>query len=174
MSSFLDLSSPSQEERLNEGAASAYDVLNNEWTATATPFHEDEEQEMHGPIQDTNIGMRGDYTNHNDHHLRDDYAEEHNTDQTDLSRKQRAWIQKQKQAINEEDNAAQHKLQSQSQSQSQSPITVDDEEEEVPQSYGCTDIPLPNPERIDDAAAISVMVYLLVIAFLLAISILIG
>lgn len=174
MSSFLELSSPSQEERLNEGAApTTYDMSNDEYTGTtATPFREDEQQEiMHGPIQDTNIGMRGDYTNYNDH-LRDNYAEDTNDaeeyNQTELSREQRAWIQKQKQTINEEDNAAQHNT-----LQNQSTIQADDENE-VPQSYDCTDIPLPHPESIDDAAAISVMVYLLVIAFLLAISIFIG
>jgi len=133
---------------------------------------------MHGPAQDTSIKMRGNYTNYNDHlrdgHVEDDCAEEYNdhamninnTNQTQLSREQRAWIQKQKQTINEED-AAQHTL------EEQSPVQVDDETE-VPQSYGCTTDFMPDSERIDDAAAISVMVYLLIIVFLLAISILIG
>jgi len=158
------------EERIDdEGAAAATHLVPNDTgTGTAT---RNEELERHGPIHDAHMG--GEYSNHNDH-LRDDYVEDkydnamniNNTNQIEPSRKQRAWIQKQKQTINEED-AAQHNL------QKEQPIQVDDETE-VPQSYGCTDIPLPDPERMDDAAAISVMVYLLVIAFLLAMAILIG
>eukprot|EP00985_Skeletonema_marinoi_P006257 scaffold2710_cov168-Skeletonema_marinoi.AAC.8 len=166
MSSFLELSSPSMEERIDEGAAAATHLVPNDvGTGTAT---RNEELERHGPIHDAPMG--GEYSNHNDH-LRDGYVEDNydnamNINNTNQTEKQRAWIQKQKQTINEED-AAQHNL------QKEQPIHVDDETE-VPQSYGCTDIPLPDPERMDDAAAISVMVYLLVIAFLLAMAILIG
>lgn len=122
------------------------------------------------------IGVIGEYDNHNNP-LRD-AAEENNDskntsniNETELTRKQRAWIQEQKQTIHKED-AAQH---TSLQNEDDSSIKIEGDENEAPQPYGCTtDMPLPTPERIDDAAAISVMIYLLVIAFLLALAILIG
>ena len=142
------------EQRLNKGAA------NDESTGAAT------RNDIHMPIHDKHIGAIGEYKIHNDP-LRDDSVQENNnTSQTELSTKQRGWIQKQKQTIHKD--AAQDIL------QNESPILIDDENE-VPQSYGCsTDLPLPDSERIDDAAAISVMAYLLLIGFLLALAVLIG
>jgi hypothetical protein len=177
MSSFLELSSPSMEERLDEGATATQlmPTSNDEGTDNDMTATRDEALERHEAINHARI--RGEYRKYRNHHydpLRD-YAGENdnpmntkNINQTELSREQRAWIQKQKQTINEED-AAQHIL------HQEQPIQIDDDEIEEPQSYGCTDgIPLPDPDRIDDAAAISVMIYLLVIAFLLAMAILIG
>mmetsp|Transcript_22002 Transcript_22002/g.35994 ORF Transcript_22002/g.35994 Transcript_22002/m.35994 type:complete len:334 (+) Transcript_22002:113-1114(+) len=140
MSSFLELSSPSVEERLNGGAAAP----NDESTGAAT---RNKEPEKHVPSRHKHIGMIEEYASHNDH------MEENNDNAMDTNK----------------DAAAQNTL------QNESPILIIDDENEVPQSYGCsTDIPLPDAERIDDAAAISVMAYLLLIAFLLALAILIG
>jgi len=146
------------EESLDEEQA-----VSNHEGMTATHIEALERQE------DSHIGGR--YGIHQHNPLRD-YAGKNNdntmNNQPKLSSEQRAWIQKQKQTIIEKD-AAQHVL------QQERSIQVDDDEIDEPQYCGCTDnIPLPDPDRIDDAAAISVMIYLLVIAFLLAMAILIG
>lgn len=81
-----------------------------------------------------------------------------------ISREERAWIDKQKQTLHDE-NAAKDNIQAEEHSIH---YTNDKDAYELPFSYQ-----IPDPDRIEDAAALSVMIYLLVIAFLLAIAILI-
>ena len=167
-SSFLELSSPSMEERLDEGAKTATQLMSSNderenTTATSTlerqePIHS--AYNIVGKGYATQNDAQRDYAGKNDNTMNTN----NNNDQAELSREQREWIQKQKQTINEEETAHHNTLQTE----------LPDDDIDGPQSYGCTDIPLPDPDRIDDVAALSVMVYLLVIVFLLGMAILIG
>lgn len=189
MSSFLELSSPSMEERLyydkdeaesgtiitngalnnNNNNEPANDDMemnskNNFTTTTAdnnAASNQHEHQTALGEAEVRTGNIQNDYLdNTRNANTKNPREADDNSNDNTISTEERAWIDKQKQTIHVE-NATRDNIQAEEHS-----IHYADE---LPFSYQ-----IPDPDRIEDAAALSVMIYLLVIAFLLAIAILIG
>jgi hypothetical protein len=153
----LELSSPSMEAHLNDDNATPATSYNEN---NRQPSNNDKGRDVancgeYSFRQQTTVPLQRDMRPGADHNVR-------NT--KELSREKCARFGKQMRAINKEQDATKDVIQ-------EPPIhrNLTNEEEEEGISYR-----LPDPDRIDDAAAISVMFYLLLIAFLLAIAILIG
>ena len=188
MSSFLELASPSMEERLHydeetesgkpiNGAlnnnlepANDHMEMNNKNDFITTTADNNEATNSYEP--QTALGEAAVRTGKNAYDIsKKRNANTNNTREADdnkydntISRDERAWIEKQKQTIHVENTTRGGNIH-----EEHSIHTNDQDANELPFSYQ-----IPDPDRIEDAAALSVMIYLLVIAFLLAIAILIG
>ena len=187
MSSFLELSSPSMEERLyydkeaESGTIMTNGALNkpanddmemnnkNNFTTTTADNNEASNQYEHqtalGEAEVRTGNIQNDYLdNTRNANTKNPREADDNSNENTISREERAWIDKQKQTIHVE-NATRDNTHE----EEHSIHTNDKDADELPFSYQ-----IPDADRIEDAAALSVMIYLLLIAFLLAIAILIG
>ena len=171
MSSFLEFSSPSTEERFERetSAINTHNISNDNNIETATYRWQQRQAQSDNTSECMNkTPLHQGYAERRYHDITNEDTYNDNMHTSEISKEQRAWIQKQKQTIHKENAKQQTRDKHQ-------PIQVEDDVYiEEPQLYGCTDIPLPDPQRMEEAAAVSVVAYLLIIAFLLAIAILIG
>ena len=144
----------------------ANDYKNNFTTTTADNnegAHSYEHRTALGEAEVRTGNIQNDLDNTRNDNTKNSRGADDTNDNT-ISREERAWIDKQKQTIHVE-NATRDNIHE----EGYSIHTNDKDANELPFSYQ-----IPDPDRIEDAAALSVMIYLLVIAFLLAIAILIG
>ena len=140
----------------------------NNFTTTTASINEASNQYEHqtalGEAEVRTGNIQNDYLdNTRNSNTKNSSEADGNSNENTISREECAWIDKQKQKIHVE-NATRGNTHE----EEHSIHTNDKDADELP-SYQ-----IPDADRIEDAAALSVMIYLLVIAFLLAIAILIG